>query len=50
MRKVCKCPEENAWYDDFGTIKCQYCGGDITDENRLKKIKEYNTPRELKPL
>lgn len=42
--KICNCKPENAWYDDFGQIKCQYCMGLITDENRLEKIKKYNTP------
>ena len=43
-KKECICKEENAWYNDFGVIKCQYCMGIITDKERLKKIEKYNTP------
>ena len=39
----CMCEQESAWYSDMGTIKCQYCMGEITDKKRLNAIKEYNT-------
>lgn len=42
-KKQCICKEENAWYNDFGVIKYQYCMGIITDKERLKRIEEYNT-------
>jgi len=42
--KVCDCNIESAWFYDFGMYKCQYCGGALTDFERVRKIIKYNTP------
>ncbi len=42
--KICNCIKENAWYYTFGEYRCQYCDGIITNENRIRKIINYNTP------
>lgn len=42
-KKICLCKEEYAWYNDFSEIKCQYCTGLITDQDRLEEIEKYNT-------
>jgi len=42
--KICNCDIESAWFYDFGMYKCQYCGGMLTDLERVRKIIEYNIP------
>lgn len=45
MNKICVCKEDNAFFNDFGIIKCGYCVGRITNKKRLKAIEEYNTQK-----
>lgn len=41
MKKYCRCDIESAIYNDFGNIKCQYCGG-VVSEERAEKFTKYN--------
>ena len=40
--KKCNCKIESAYYLDSGMYKCQYCGGILTDLERVKRIIESN--------
>lgn len=47
MKKICRCKQKNALYNDIGVIKCQYCMGEITDKKRLKIFSKYNHLKQL---
>ena len=47
MEKICNCEKRgirSAPYYDSGVYRCQYCGGVLTDLERVRRIIDCNTP------